>query len=273
MKSVDVGRQRALITGGSSGIGLAIGKELARRGYDLLLVSNQEARLAEVKLQIENEYGVDCSTIYIDLVDSLSAEKLFEYCASNKLKVDILVNNAGMLIFSEMISVGSERINAILGLHIHTPTMLCRLFGDKMKMRRDGHILNISSISSVMPYPGISLYGPSKTYMRYFSRAFRGEMKLYDVKVTCLLPGATETGLYDPRRVNLKLAKRLGIMQSPEFVARKAVNALFKNKQECIPGLINKLAVFFLPLIPSGIIYWIHRNTDLVKKGNEALEG
>ena len=97
-------------------------------------------------------------------------------------------------------------------------------------------------------------------------------MKIYNVHVTCLPPGATETGLYDPNKVNLKLAKRTGIMQTSEFVSNKAINALFKNKAECIPGIINKLTVWFLPLLPSWLIFQIHKNTNLIQKGNQALD-
>jgi short-subunit dehydrogenase len=77
--------------------------------------------------------------------------------------------------------------------------------------------------------------------MRYFSHALRSEMKLYNVNVTCLIPGATETGLYDPNRVNLTLAKELGVMQTADVVAKKGIDAMFKNKAECIPGWLNKL--------------------------------
>lgn len=117
-----------------------------------------------------------------------------------------------------------------------------------------------------MPYLGISLYGPTKTYVRYFTKALRSEMRIYGVKVTCLLPGATETDLYDPNKINLKLAKRLGIMKTAEYVAPKSIRALFRNKKEYIPGIINKLTVWFLPLIPSSVIYLIHKKTGLVKK-------
>ncbi|HRP54211.1 MAG TPA: hypothetical protein PLI97_11985, partial [Fluviicola sp.] len=69
-----------------------------------------------------------------------------------------------------------------------------------------------------------------------------------------------------------KLAKRLGIMQTANFVAKKAINALLKNRKECIPGVINKLTVFFLPIVPSWIIYQIHKRTGIIKKGSQALD-
>lgn len=260
-----------LITGGSSGIGLALAHAFAARKYNLLLVSNQTDVLDECKSTFESIYGVKCNIFNVDMIAKDSALRIFEFAQTHAPDIEILVNNAGMLVFSEVVETPLVKLEAILQLHIQTPSALCKLFGEKMKANRKGHILNVSSISAVMPYPGISLYGPSKTYMRYFSRAFRSEMKLYNVNITCLIPGATETGLYDPNRVNLTLAKQLGVMQTADVVAKKAVDALFKNKAECIPGWLNKLTVISLPWIPSFVIEMINRHSTILQKGNKAL--
>jgi uncharacterized protein len=258
----------ALITGGSSGIGRAIAHELAGRGFSILLVSNRQTDLEQCKTEIELRYSVTCHTFCIDLIQENSARIVYDYTQQQKLEVGLLVNNAGILVFSEMVETPLEQINAILQLHVRVPAMLCKLFGSRMKQWRGGHILNVASISSVMPYPGISIYGPSKTYLRYFTRALRSEMKIYGVNITCLIPGATETALYDPNRVNLKLAMKFGVMHSPAFVAQKAIHALFRNKAECIPGWLNKITVRLIPFIPMQLIFLIHRNTNLLHKTN-----
>lgn len=262
----------AIVTGGSSGIGLSISKELAGKGYNLLIISNQQEQLETARQEIVQQFNVQCDALTIDLIASDSAKEIFDYCQEHHLSVDVLVNNAGMLIFSEVIQTPTRRIDAILQLHIYTPTMLCRLFGEKMAKRKSGYILNISSISSVMPYPGISLYGPSKTYVRSFSRAFRHEMKIHGVNVSTVFPGATETGLYDSTKINLKLAKRIGIMQTPEFVAKKSIRGMFRKKSMIIPGIINKIAVYFLPILPTWFIFLLHKYTNLTRKGKEALD-
>jgi uncharacterized protein len=261
----------ALITGGSSGIGFAIAVEFAKRGNNILLVSNQESELLKCKHEIERQYKVLCDTFAIDLANQNAAAEVFDYCLQQSFEVDVLVNNAGILVFSEVVNTSIERVNTILQLHMITPTLLCNLFGAKMKERRRGFIMNVSSISSVMPYPGISLYGPSKTYMRYFTRAFRSEMNAVGVNVSCLIPGATVTALYDPNRVNLSLALRLGVMQQPDFVAEKAVEALYTNKAECIPGLLNKITVALMPVIPQWIIALMYRKSSLFDQGKYAL--
>ena len=249
----------ALVTGGSSGIGLAIAEQLAAKKYHLLLVSNQEAALKEVQQRLMKTYDIQIDTLFLDLTESAAAKEMYDYCEAKHYTVEVLINNAGILLFSEVVDTIPEKVSGIVQLHMHTPTLLCRYFGEKMKERKRGFILNISSMSAVMPYPGISLYGPTKTYLRYFSRALRSELKPYGVNVCCALPGATATGLYDPNKVNLKLAMRLGVMKSAPSVAHVLTKALFANRAESIPGLLNKIVVLFFPLIPHAMIIQINK--------------
>jgi uncharacterized protein len=249
----------ALVTGASSGIGWHISKELAQRGYPIIAVSNQPEQLHNLKIELEKDFSVPVHTMNVDLSGEDAGKLVFEYCESNHLEVEVLVNNAGMLIIGEAITVDYSRAAAILQLHMNTPALLCLLFGKKMAVRKSGYILNISSISAVMPYPIISFYGPSKTFIRSFSRALRTEMTKDGISVTCLMPGATATPLYGSYKVNVPLAMKLGVMKSPESVAHAGVKSLLKGRAECIPGMLNKLTVFLVPLIPGLVINWIYR--------------
>lgn len=256
----------ALITGGSSGIGLAIAYELAAKGFSLLLASNQPDALLDCKKAIEKRYAVTCHIIDIDLSVPESAFELYNYIQQMQFEVDVLVNNAGILIFSDLTDTSPEKIYQLLQLHVVTPTLLCRLFGKNMKERKKGFILNVSSISAVMPYPAISVYGPSKSYIRYFSKALRHEFKSYGVKVTCLMPGPTATALYHPDKVNISLAMRLRLMHRPEYVAQQGIKALMKGHAECVPGLLNRLMVKIVPLLPPLAIQWLYDNTRMKEK-------
>lgn len=261
----------ALVTGASSGIGLAISRILAAKGYSLVMVSNQAEPLQILAKEFSEKFGVDCIPFFADLSLPESGEELFHFTQQNNLRIEILVNNAGILLFGELAHLAPGQSERIINLHIFTPVKLCRLYSEIMLQNRMGMILNISSISAVMPYPGISLYGPTKTFIRYFSRAIRHELLPYGVSVTCAMPGATETGLYDPQKINLKLAKQLGVMHDAEFVAYKLVKAMFKRKAIVIPGLINKITVAMVPIVPSFFIGWIHRKTELTKLGEKKL--
>lgn len=252
----------ALVTGASSGIGWYIADELAGKGYNIIAISNQPDQLDNLRSKLTKDYGILVSIINTDLSQDKSARHIYDFCEKNNIEVDVLVNNAGTLYFGEALKIDYSRMKSILNLHMTTPVMLCRLFGEKMIKRRKGFILNTSSISSVMPYPTISLYGPTKAFLRHYTRALRTELKRYGIKVTCLIPGATATGLYDSVKFNTPLKKKLGIMKKPEVVAKAGIKALFNNRPECIPGFLNKMIVLFAPVIPHSIISAIYKRTS-----------
>ena len=254
-----ISKNYAVVTGASSGIGWHISRELAARGYSIVAVSNQSENLTKLKSELEETYGSSVHTIDCDLSTPGAAESVYNYCSKRELQVEVLVNNAGMLVFGETMTVDMKRIKTILQLHMNTPVLLCRFFGTHMVENQKGYILNISSISSVMPFPTISLYGPTKSFLRGFTRALRSEVKGSGVSVSCLIPGATATALYDTDKLNLPMLVRLRIMKRPENVARAGVNALFRGKAERVPGLINKFILLFIPLIPHAFVGYIYK--------------
>jgi short-subunit dehydrogenase len=251
----------ALVTGASSGLGCHLSEILARKGYHLIAVSNQTAELEELKDYLEQTYSIRVLTVNMDLAREVAAKSLFDYCEEKDLHVDVLVNNAGVLVHGEALTVDYDRSLSILNLHMTTPALLCRLFGEKMTKCGEGHILNVSSISAVMPYPTISFYGPTKSFLRNFSRALRTELKPSGINVTCLLPGAMDTMLLKGYNAKLKMAKRIRIVKHPEKVARAGIMALFRNRSECIPGMLNKLTIWLLPILPHFIIGLIYRSS------------
>jgi len=249
----------ALVTGASSGIGWHIADQLAAEGWDILSVSNQGGRLKELKENLERNHGIAVTILDMDLAREEAARELYRYCRENGLEVELLVNNAGMFFFSEMVEADVLSARAILQLHVTTPALLCRLFGGDMKARGSGYILNMSSISAVMPYPTISMYAPTKTFLRHFSRAIRTELKPYGVQVTCLIPGATKTGLYAGMpQVNAMVAGGGGARE-PAWVARKGLQGLFRGKAEVVPGLLNRVVMRLAPLVPHSLISYLFR--------------
>jgi len=249
----------ALVTGASSGIGWQISAQLAAKGCNIIAVSNQAGQLGELKQLLEQSHKVQVVTINQDLSGEDAAQSIFGFCLTHKLTVDILVNNAGMLMYGEMVDSAYDTMKSILQLHVTTPALLCRLFGNGMKERRSGFILNVSSISAVMPYPTISVYGPTKAFLRYFTRAIRTELKPYGVHVSCLIPGATDTPLNDPFGTNMSFGRKTGIVKGPECVARAGIRAIIRNRALCIPGILNKFIVLLFPLIPSSLISIVNR--------------
>ena len=254
----------ALVTGASSGIGLAISKELAAQGYPLFLVSNEKEKIAERALEIQNEFKVTALSLYMDLSQDGSAQKLFEHCKDNNIQIEILVNNAGIFFFRDITDTAPERIETAIKLHTFTPTMLTRLFAEQMiRANKKGYILNIASIAAWMMMPGIALYSATKSYLRCFSRSMRNEVFNKGVSITTLCPGAVATGLYGLAPRYMKLGMGLGIILSPQRLAKKAVKKMFKKRSEYIPGgFINRLFIFLVVILPEWLIRTLKKKID-----------
>ena len=248
----------ALITGASSGIGLAIARNLARRGHELILVSERADELREAAAELK------ARPIVMDLARPEAAHEL--YAATRGFEIDILVNNAGFFFFGEAVDADPARANAMLQLHVVTPSLLCTLYGRDMRARRRGNILIVSSISAWRDFPGIGYYGSSKKYLRGFAASLRSELSIYGVNVTCLAPGATATALYDPNVVPVERAKRLGVMLAADRVADEGVRAMLAGKAEHIPGLLTRAMTFASVITPQWAIDQLRRRAPWLPK-------
>jgi len=208
----------ALITGGSSGIGLEFARQLAGRGYDLLLVSNREAELDEAQTALGSAFPVRVRTLAMDLAGARAADGLYDWCQAEGILPDVLINNAGMFFFKELQAGDLDRVQAMLDLHVTTVVRLCLLFGQAMKQRGRGRILIVSSMAARLPVPGITVYSATKSFLRSFGRSLSYELKPYGVGVTTVCPAAVATPLYRLDAKWLRLGVRLGIIHTPEEV-------------------------------------------------------
>jgi short-subunit dehydrogenase len=254
----------ALVTGASSGIGLAISRELARQGYPVFMVSNEEEKIVEAAAAIEAEYKVKTIPLYADLAQRDSAQKLFDHCVANNIKVKILINNAGVFFFKDITDTAPSRIESVLNLHVYTPALLCRLFAEQMMQENiKGYILNVSSIAARMMMPGITMYSATKGFLRNFSRSMHHEVSDHGIGITTLCPGAAATGLYNLPPRYVKLGIRLGVIITPERLARLAVKKMFKRKAEYIPsGIVNWLFIFLVNIIPEALVRLVRRKMN-----------
>ena len=254
----------ALVTGASSGIGFAYAKELASRGYPVVMVSNEEQAIQEKGEWIRQTYGVDVLALYQDLAVPGAAKALFEACQAEGIIVDILVNNAGMFFLNEIVDEKEIKVEKMLYLHMTTPTQLCYYFGQEMKRREHGHILIMSSLSCWFPFPGISLYASTKRYLKSMAQGLRTEMKAYGVNVTVVCPGAVATNLYNLKDNLKELAINLGVMMRPEQLARRGINAMFKKRYSILPGVLNKIFTPIVMSLPQCVVIFLMRHTGIL---------
>jgi uncharacterized protein len=247
------------VTGGCSGIGNAIAHRLAVRGYPLVLVSNRQGPLDAAAAELRGAHGVSVHALCMDLARPEAAAELHGRVQALGLDVEVLVNNAGIFFFGEAVDASPERANAMLQLHVVTPSLLCTLFGREMRERGSGRILIVSSISAWRDFPGIAYYGASKRYLRGFARALRSEMAVHGVTVTCLAPGPTATELYNTAPETVRRGRRFGLFLAPERVAEAGVRALLAGRAECVPGFSNRLMALAAAVTPQWIVDTIRR--------------
>jgi hypothetical protein len=248
-----LGGEWALVTGATSGIGLEMAKILAAKGMNLVLVSRNEDKLCEVARQLNEDS--DIIIMPVDLSVTGSAVVLFNECDRLGLNITVLINNAGFGKFGESLSMNSPDVESMLTLNMTTLTSLSNLFGRKMKERRSGYILNVASTAGYFPMPYFSAYSSSKAYVRYFTQALREEMKDHGVRVSCLLPGATNTNFFDVAFDSKPSALlRWQRMMCPRKVARAGLEGMFKGRREVVPGAMNKMISRISVLVPHSLV-------------------
>ena len=239
------GSKLALVTGASTGIGRQYAEQLADLGYNLIIVSRTESALQTAATEIEEKYGVNVVVKAMDLAIEGAAEALFGWCKEEGHIVDVLINNAGMFSFCDMINTPIERVKRTITLHDITYTVLCQLFGNDMAERGGGYILNMSSYSIWMPYPGLSLYSASKAYLKSFSVAFSKEVRDKGVKVTAICPAGIATDLYGLSPKLQQFGLKTGILMSPASCARRGLNGMFRGQRCKVPDWWFRL---FIPI-------------------------
>ena len=252
-------KEYALITGASSGIGLEYARQLAAKGWNIIVVSNKDEENRKAAAELKSAYGVEALPVYLDLTDDCAAEFLFDYVNEHRLDVEILVNNAGMLLFNQLDRTNPDRLGTIVKLHCLTPTKLCRLFAPVMKQKGHGYILIMSSITAWTPFPTISHYAATKAYLKSFGQSLWYEMKDYGVGVTTVFPSAVDTPLYNLDPKLRKKFRRLGVMQSAESLARRGLKCMFSRKRKCVPGLLTKIEAVGCWILPSWICSLVFR--------------
>ena len=240
------GSKTALVTGASKGIGRCYARQLAVLGYNVLMVASGEEELLRSAEEVRQQSPrVWVRTWTKDLATPTAAEELFAYTEGEGIKVDVLVNNAGIFSFCDILSTPVERIERVIYLHDLTTTKTCRLYAEDMIGRGGGRILNMSSYSIWMPYPGLSLYSASKAYLKSFSVAFSKEVEERGVTVTAICPAGIATDLYGLSPRLQRFGLKTGILMSPESCARRGLNGMFRGQRCKVPDWWFRL---FIPI-------------------------
>ncbi len=233
-----------LITGATSGIGLAFTKKYAQMGYRLLLASSNEEKLRrEKEALLVWKPQLQVSIYPEDLSQVGAAKRLQDRIAEDGFQVDVLINNAGFGLVGPAHELDGKREQEMLQLLIVTPTELCKYYLSDMYTRGKGMILNVASTGAFQPGPYNASYFAAKSYLYQYSRAIHLEAKSRGVQVCVLCPGTTRTSFFH------KTGKRTPIWaMSPDKVVEAAWNGMERQQTVIVPGIINRM----LQYLPSG---------------------
>lgn len=254
---------KALITGASSGIGRDMAKELAKRGYNLILVSRDNNKLEEVSEEIRDAYNVKTQIIQKDL--SIKENCIDLYNEVKNEKIDILINNAGFGVHGNLVDTELEKEINMLETNIVAVHILMKLFLKDMIKRNSGQILNVSSMAAFSPGPLMAGYYSSKAYVYRLSECVKTELKMIksNVKISVLCPGPVRTNFNKIANVNFAAPSL-----SSDSVAKYAINKMLKGKFTIVPGNLMKITRFFEKILPHNWISYISYLVNYRKSSN-----
>lgn len=271
MKIINEFKTYALVTGAASGMGRIYARRLAQMGYSLVIVDINEKGLLETETIVKEEVAVSETfpdvakedfrvlTVRQDLSLPDAADSIYARTEEAGCQVEVLVNNAGVMYCQGIAETSERMLRLIMMVHMNTPLMLCRKYVGAMKERGKGYILNISSLAAWMTWPGIGMYGGTKRFVRNYSRELRIECQKTGVSVTNAYFGAVDTPLVPLKDSLRKLARGLTVMISPEKAVDRALRATFRRRRGTMPGLLNKIFLPFIVILPDCLLGWIYR--------------
>ncbi len=245
----------ALITGGSSGIGLEMARSLSKRGFHIVLTARGKERLEKAAIEMITTNGVEVKTLSIDLAQPDAPEKIYNFCKNENCSISVLVNNAGYAIssaFDKTPMEEEEKFIRVLGIAV---IALTKLFLSDMLQTGEGKIAIVSSVAAFAPPSAIQpLYGPIKTFVNRFSEGINKNYNSKGITSTAVCPGYTITNFHTASGVQNEMDRVPAFMKkSAQRVAEEAVKAILKGKKVCVPTTTYKLIVFLLRTLPHAL--------------------
>lgn len=253
----------ALITGGTSGIGAAYARELARRGYNILITGRRREVIEKTAADIRERSGVEVEVVLADFAQREDVERLLKRI--EELNIEFLVNNVGFgnkRVFLEDIY---ENQRKMLDVQIDAMCRITHLVAKEMKASGRGNIINVSSLAAFTPASFNHLYSASKSFIVTFSEALYIDLLGSGVGVQVVCPGFTKTDFHRELEVEETTFKNRGLVRWMEAkkVVEISLGELEKRGGICIPGVCNKILYLFLRLLPRRVYYSLAKRMSM----------
>ena len=243
-------RPIAVITGASSGIGEEFTRQLASRGYDLVLVARRVDKLTELAERMRTVHNVECVPFEADLSKPDERDRLCDALAADGSRMEILVNNAGFGTHGFFHETDLRRELELIDVNCAAPVHLTKRVLPWMLERKRGFIVNVSSLSAFTPGPVMAMYFASKSFLLSFSEALWEECRDTGVVVTALCPGPVKTEFQSTAGLSPKARSSGTAPVAVERVVHDALEGLFSGKRVVIPGYQARIAAMLSRLMP-----------------------
>jgi short-subunit dehydrogenase len=249
-EAVPAGRPATVITGASAGIGAAFARVFAKNGHQVVLVARREQKLSALADQIAAEGQPRPHVLAIDLLCEDVTKRIGGALAALGLEPQYVVNNAGFGLLGAAAELDCAEQLAMIDLNVRVLAELSLAFVDSLSRHRGG-ILNVGSVASFLPGPGMAVYYASKAFVLSFSEALHQELASRGIRVTALCPGPVPTEFQ--ARAGINSVAGAGLLNvSAEDVAAAGYAALMQGRRVLVPGVANKLVTILPHILPRG---------------------
>ncbi|MGB7209512.1 MAG: SDR family oxidoreductase [Pyrinomonadaceae bacterium] len=240
-----------LITGASSGIGEAFARRLAEEKHDLVLVARSEDKLRELRDELMTEHKITAHYIAIDLTGFEADNQLFEETEKHGIEIDWLINNAGFGSMGDFAKLDLERELQMIDLNVSCLVSLTHRYLQKMRERRSGTIINVSSAAGFQPIPFFATYAATKAFVTSFSEAIAEENRPFGIHVMALCPGSTKTNFFEAS--NIDRALKVKGQQTAEEVVETALKGVTGRRTKIVSGWANYFGAMMGSLAPNSL--------------------
>ena len=240
-----------LITGASSGIGEAFARKLAEEKHNLVLVARSETKLHELCDELMLQHKITAHYVALDLTEFEADKKLFEETERHGYEVEWLINNAGFGSMGDFAELDLERELEMISLNIMALVALTHRYLQKMRQRKSGVIVNVSSTASFQAIPFMATYAATKAFVTSFSEAIAEENRPFNITVTAVCPGPTDTGFFAASSAIPFSAKG---MQTPKAVVEKTLKAVKARKPLVVSGIANYIGSVLGTIAPDSLV-------------------
>lgn len=252
----------ALVTGATSGIGLAFCRELAERGHDLVIVARRRAKLENVSDELRARHSINVEILAVDLSKRAQLRRVADRLADRERPIDLLVNNAGFGTSTSFLKGDLAHEEAMLDVLCRAVLVLSHAGALSMKDRGRGAIINVSSVASFVP---TGTYGAAKGWVTAFTETLAHELSGSGVSATALCPGFTLTAMHERASVDMSRLPKAMWLEADRLV-RDCLDDVKAGKVLSVPGAPYKLIVGVTQLAPRALVRAISARATSIRR-------